>query len=140
MHFLLLVQATYKLHHTQNHHVVVPLADFTLLQGEEVLTTYRFNTMVAQHRFCSICGVQACECAMTAQLRTTHTHHTNTHLDTVYHPRSNPDGVAITAACITSPTVVSREERYFDGVNWEGFIESSGITSLSKGEQAEDGR
>lgn len=40
------------------------------LQGEDKLTTYRFNTGAAKHRFCSICGVQS-----------------------FYHPRSNPDAV-----------------------------------------------
>ena len=43
----------------QNHHFMVQKANFTLLAGEDKLTTYRFNTMVAEHKFCSVCGVQS---------------------------------------------------------------------------------
>lgn len=32
--------------------------DFTLEQGEEALTVYRFNTGKISHQFCSKCGVQ----------------------------------------------------------------------------------
>ena len=35
-----------------------PKEDFTLLSGEEVLTSYRFNKMVIEHLFCSVCGVE----------------------------------------------------------------------------------
>ncbi|RYH15849.1 hypothetical protein EON65_31025 [archaeon] len=49
----------------------------TLLLGSDFLTEYRFNTKVARHVFCKKCGVQA-----------------------YYIPRSNPDGVAVTLACI----------------------------------------
>ncbi len=31
---------------------------FTILQGEEELKTYRFNTHVIEHMFCSDCGVE----------------------------------------------------------------------------------
>ena len=31
--------------------------DFELLCGEALLTSYRFNTRVAEHRFCSVCGI-----------------------------------------------------------------------------------
>lgn len=37
---------------------MVPRANFSLRSGERELTTYRFNTGVAQHRFCRICGVK----------------------------------------------------------------------------------
>lgn len=43
----------------RNVHVIVPAADFILLTGEDSLTEYRFNTRVAVHLFCRICGVQA---------------------------------------------------------------------------------
>ena len=36
-------------------HLIVPKSDFSLLQGEEHLTTYQFNTGVAKHYFCSHC-------------------------------------------------------------------------------------
>ena len=31
--------------------------DFRITQGEEKLATYRFNTMSAEHHFCSVCGI-----------------------------------------------------------------------------------
>ena len=31
--------------------------DFTLLQGEDALTTYRFNTHKIAHQFCKTCGI-----------------------------------------------------------------------------------
>lgn len=36
----------------------VPLDAFTLTQGQESLTDYRFNTHVIEHLFCPTCGVQ----------------------------------------------------------------------------------
>lgn len=49
----------------------------TLEKGEDVLTEYRFGTGVAQHLFCSKCGVEA-----------------------FYVPRSNPDGYSVHAGCL----------------------------------------
>lgn len=43
----------------QNKHFVVPKSKFTLLQGEDNITTYTFNTRQAQHTFCKTCGVQS---------------------------------------------------------------------------------
>jgi len=37
--------------------IYVPKADLTVSRGEEDLTCYRFNTGVAQHHFCSHCGI-----------------------------------------------------------------------------------
>jgi hypothetical protein len=45
----------------KNTHFVVPVQDFRLITGEDVLTTYSFNTHVAKHRFCNVCGVQVRE-------------------------------------------------------------------------------
>ncbi|CAM3948307.1 GFA family protein [Bordetella muralis] len=36
-----------------------PEAQFTLLQGESSLGSYRFNTHKINHRFCQACGTQA---------------------------------------------------------------------------------
>ena len=36
----------------------VPVEKFELLQGDEELMTYRFNTHVIEHRFCGDCGVE----------------------------------------------------------------------------------
>ncbi|MFL6794404.1 MAG: GFA family protein [Sphingomicrobium sp.] len=30
---------------------------FRLLEGADKLATYRFNTMTAEHHFCSVCGI-----------------------------------------------------------------------------------
>jgi hypothetical protein len=40
-------------------HLIVPKSRFRLLQGEDFLTTYTFNTTVAKHFFCSVCGVKS---------------------------------------------------------------------------------
>ena len=50
---------------------------FRLLEGADKLATYRFNTRVAEHHFCSICGI--------------YTHHKR---------RSNPDQLGINVACL----------------------------------------
>ncbi len=76
-------------------HLIVPLANFTLLQGREALTTYTFNTGVARHTFCSICGIKP-----------------------FYTPRSNPDGVGVNVNCLdTRPASLTITD--FDGQNWE---------------------
>ncbi|HXZ08692.1 MAG TPA: GFA family protein [Paraburkholderia sp.] len=36
---------------------VFPAADLTILEGEEALTLYQFNTQVAKHYFCRQCGI-----------------------------------------------------------------------------------
>ena len=48
-----------------------------VLQGENMLSSYRFNTNVAQHFFCSKCGI--------------YTHHQR---------RSKPDEFAVNVACL----------------------------------------
>lgn len=55
----------------------VPLAGLRVVQGEELLTLYRFNTMVARHYFCSRCGI--------------HTHHQR---------RSNPQEYSYNVGCL----------------------------------------
>ncbi len=40
-------------------HLIVPKSRFRLLQGEESLTTYTFNTGTAKHLFCSTCGIKS---------------------------------------------------------------------------------
>ncbi|KAG8054981.1 hypothetical protein GUJ93_ZPchr0010g7833 [Zizania palustris] len=61
-----------------NVHFVVPAARFSLAPGAgDFLTTYTFGTRTAKHTFCKLCGISS-----------------------FYTPRSNPDGVAITVACV----------------------------------------
>ena len=80
-------------------HLVVSKAAFRLLSGTDELTRYRFNTGVAQHLFCRVCGIKP------------------------FHvPRSNPEGFSVNARCIDSGTVRSMHLRRFDGQNWESAI------------------
>ena len=76
-------------------HLIVPLAKFQLLGGEEQLETYTFNTGVAKHYFCKTCGIKP-----------------------FYVPRSNPDGMDVNLNCLDElPPEVSIVD--FDGQNWE---------------------
>ena len=77
-------------------HLIVEKSRFRLLAGEQVLTTYRFNTGTAQHRFCKVCGIKS-----------------------FYVPRSHPDGYSVNARCLDAGTVTRMEIRTFDGANWE---------------------
>lgn len=77
-------------------HLIVPADRFNLLAGDDALTTYAFNTRVAQHRFCSHCGVKS-----------------------FYVPRSNPDGFSVNVNCLEPATVASVHVQPFDGENWE---------------------
>ena len=58
-------------------HLIVPRDRFELLAGRDDLTTYRFNTGVAQHTFCRHCGIYA-----------------------FYVPRSDPDKVDVNVRCL----------------------------------------
>ena len=77
-------------------HVIVPESAFRLLQGGEALTTYAFNTGVARHLFCSVCGVKS-----------------------FYRPRSNPDGWSVNARCLDAAEGLEISIEPFDGRNWE---------------------
>ena len=37
----------------------VPESEFTLLQGEDALTDYQFNSKSIHHLFCSTCGIRS---------------------------------------------------------------------------------
>ena len=76
-------------------HLIVPRSKFRLVRGEEVLTSYRFNTGVANHLFCSRCGIKP-----------------------FYVPRSNPDGVDVNVRCFDRPPRAMIVVQ-FDGRNWE---------------------
>jgi hypothetical protein len=79
-------------------HLIVPKSRFRLLQGEEFLTTYTFNTGVAKHLFCSVCGVKS-----------------------FYVPRSHPDGYSVNARCLDEGTVeeLTVAAEPFNGREWE---------------------
>jgi len=63
-------------------HLIVPAERFRLLRGAESLVEYTFNTGIAKHRFCKVCGVKA-----------------------FYVPRSHPHGVDINVRCLDGATI-----------------------------------
>jgi hypothetical protein len=78
-------------------HLITSKANFHLLQGQEDLTTYTFNTGVAQHYFCKHCGCKP-----------------------YYIPRSNPDGFSVNLRCLDKSGFQKINLIPFDGQNWEG--------------------
>lgn len=75
--------------------VSAPVGGFEILAGGDWLATYRFNTGVAQHHFCSNCGI--------------YTHHQR---------RSNPDEYGVNVACLDGLSPFDFEEVVvLDGVN-----------------------
>ncbi len=76
-------------------HLIVPRSRFRLVTGENSITTYRFNTGVAEHMFCRICGIKS-----------------------FYVPRSNPDGIDVNVNCL-EPQPASVRVVEFDGKRWE---------------------
>jgi hypothetical protein len=80
-------------------HLIVPPEDFQLLSGREELTTYRFNTGVAQHHFCRICGSHP-----------------------FYVPRSDPDKIDVNVRCLDGVDPAALALPTFDGRNWEQAI------------------
>jgi len=84
-------------------HVIVERGAFELLQGAERITTYTFNTGVAQHTFCGVCGVKA-----------------------FYTPRSHPDGVSANLRCfdgVEDGLLARFVVQDFDGRNWERAVD-----------------
>ena len=81
-------------------HLIVPPEQFQLLQGEHDLATYEFNTGVAKHRFCKVCGVHP-----------------------FYVPRSDPDKIDVNARCLDGFDTLGIAPKRFDGRNWEAAIQ-----------------
>ena len=77
-------------------HLIVAKKDFKLLRGEQVITTYQFNTGAAKHLFCSVCGIKS-----------------------FYVPRSHPDGYSVNARCLDAGTVTGMRTIACDGRDWE---------------------
>jgi len=77
-------------------HLIVARRDFRLLQGEDALSTYTFNTGAAKHLFCRFCGVKS-----------------------YYVPRSHPEGVSVNVHCIDKGSIEELVVSEFDGENWE---------------------
>ena len=77
-------------------HLIVEDAQFKLLQGEESLALYTFNTHAAKHYFCSVCGVKS-----------------------FYKPRSHPDGISVNVRCIDEGSIESMSIKPFNGRDWD---------------------
>jgi hypothetical protein len=80
-------------------HLLVTKSAFRLLRGDDGLATYQFNTGVARHLFCKICGIKP-----------------------YYVPRSHPDGFSVNARCLDPSTIRAIRVQPFDGANWEQHV------------------
>ena len=80
-------------------HHFVSKKKFRLIKGEDALTTYTFNSGVAQHYFCRHCGIKS-----------------------FYVPRSHPDGISVNVNCLDPVSILTVKETPFDGRNWEQNI------------------
>ena len=87
-------------------HLIVAKPQFTLLQGADALTTYTYNTGIAQHYFCSVCGVKS-----------------------FYVPRSHPDGYSVNARCLDPGSVEKISLKPFNGAQWEAHVSELKPTS-----------
>lgn len=76
--------------------LAVSRSRFTLVEGEECLSTYTFNTGVAKHLFCRYCGIKS-----------------------FYIPRSHPHGYNVNLRCLDPGTVKSMSVKAFNGQEWE---------------------
>ncbi|HYQ45879.1 MAG TPA: GFA family protein [Polyangiaceae bacterium] len=83
-------------------HLIVEPAQFRLLQGADALVSYRFNTGVAEHKFCAQCGIHP-----------------------FYTPRSDPDKVDVNVRCLDDVDPSQIELSLFDGRNWEEAIKTA---------------
>ena len=77
-------------------HLKVQKTAFRLLKGEDALSSYQFNSGVAQHFFCKTCGVKS-----------------------FYVPRSHPDGISVNARCLDAGTFEIGSLMPFEGQQWE---------------------
>lgn len=80
-------------------HMIVGRDSFTLLRGEDCLSSYRFNSGIAEHLFCRECGVKA-----------------------FYVPRSHPEGISVNVNCLDREGIEAITVTPFDGLNWEQNI------------------
>ncbi|HKY62128.1 MAG TPA: GFA family protein [bacterium] len=81
-------------------HLIVPEKDFSLLQGGEFLSEYRFNTGIARHLFCRVCGMHP-----------------------FYRPRSHPGQWDVNVRCLDGDFAETFEILPFDGQSWESSVD-----------------
>ena len=75
-----------------------PVNMLKIVSGKKYLSTYKWNTNVAEHYFCKICGIKS-----------------------FYQPRSHPDMYSINLRCVNNPPAVNKIVE-FDGSNFEDSI------------------
>lgn len=92
-------------------HLIIPASQFRLLSDVSMITEYRFNSEMARHLFCSVCGVKS-----------------------FYVPRSNPNGYSLNARCLEIPDSVELNYSRFDGRNWSR--NASALAHLSDEQEA----
>jgi len=83
-------------------HLIVEPSQFELLTGADALVSYRFNTGVAEHKFCGTCGIHP-----------------------FYTPRSDPHKVDVNVRCLDGIDLRKLELLLFDGQHWEEAIETA---------------
>lgn len=99
--YLSLIECNCSICHTSGFlHLHVNKNDFKMLSGGEQLTTYRFNTMQAQHTFCKICGIKP-----------------------FYRPRSHPEDYSVNVRCLNVNPDKIFNIAQFNGQNWEQNID-----------------
>ena len=83
-------------------HLIVESQRFELTSGAEALLSYRFNTGIAEHKFCRFCGIHS-----------------------FYTPRSDPDKVDVNVRCLDDVDLTRLDLALFDGKHWEQAIVSA---------------
>ena len=73
---------------------LIPKDSIKIIKGKDNLSTYKFNTMKAQHFFCKTCGI--------------YTHHNR---------RTDPNGVGINIGCIDEIDPFKYEASFVDMKN-----------------------
>ena len=85
-------------------HLFIPHERFTLLSGEDNVTSYRFGSGEAEHLFCRTCGIKS-----------------------FYQPRSHPDCWSVHYACLDQPHGLTPRIVEFDGQNWDSAASEKGL-------------
>jgi len=82
------------------HHRVAP-QQFNLVEGQEFLSLYQFDSKEAKHYFCNTCGIHPFS-----------------------NPRAAPEMVSINVRCLDDFELESEEYEVldFDGRNWESAV------------------
>jgi len=83
-------------------HLIVEHERFRIIEGEDKIATYTFNTGTAKHHFCSVCGIKS-----------------------FYVPRSKPDGYSVNVRCLDDGQLRVTSISLFDGQHWEEAFAAS---------------